>query len=64
MLAPTRRLAKRLHNDESAPNTVEWVLLIIVGLIVLLAIFIAAQWILGQFETRQGEVQNDAFMQR
>ena len=39
MLQRVRRLAIDLHEDESGPNTVEWVLLIIVALIVLVGIF-------------------------
>ena len=40
MLQRVRRFAIRLHRDESGPNTVEWVLLIIVALIVLVAIYL------------------------
>jgi hypothetical protein len=39
MLQRVRRLAIELHEDESGPNTVEWVLLIIVALIVLVGIY-------------------------
>ena len=39
MLQRVRRLALDLHEDESGPNTVEWVLLIIVALIVLVGIY-------------------------
>ena len=39
MLQRIRRFAIRLHEDESGPNTVEWVLLIIVALVVLVAIY-------------------------
>ncbi len=62
MLAPIRRLTTRLHEDESAPNTVEWVLLIIIGLIILVAIFIFAQFVIGEFNTRQQDVQDDPFL--
>ena len=44
MLQRVRRLAIDLHEDESGPNTVEWVLLIIVALIVLVGIF----WFINQ----------------
>ena len=40
MLKSIRRFAIRLHRDESGPNTVEWVLLIIVALLILVAIYI------------------------
>lgn len=39
MLKRVRKFATRLHRDESGPNTVEWVLLIIVGLLILVAIY-------------------------
>jgi hypothetical protein len=39
MLQRVRRFAIRLHEDESGPNTVEWVLLIIVALVVLVGIY-------------------------
>ena len=39
MLKSVRRFAIRLHRDESGPNTVEWVLLIIVALLILVAIY-------------------------
>ena len=40
MLKSMRRFAVRRHRDESGPNTVEWVLLIIVALLVLVAIYL------------------------
>ena len=45
MLQRVRRFAIDLHEDESGPNTVEWVLLIIVALIVLVGIF----WFINQY---------------
>ena len=42
----TRDFFKRLHADETGPNTVEWILLIIVALIVMAAIYFIAQWVL------------------
>ncbi|MDR0868619.1 MAG: hypothetical protein LBP75_09165 [Planctomycetota bacterium] len=41
-----RNFAKKLHDDESAPGTVEWVLLVIVALIVMVAIYYVARWVL------------------
>lgn len=35
---------RRLHEDESGPNTVEWVLLIVVALVVLIAIYAFIMW--------------------
>jgi hypothetical protein len=40
-----RRLAIDLHEDESGPNTVEWVLLIIVALVVLVGIY----WFVNEY---------------
>ena len=45
MLARVRKFAVDLHEDESGPNTVEWVLLIIVALIVLVGIY----WFINTF---------------
>jgi Flp pilus assembly pilin Flp len=42
----TKNFFKRLHEDESGPNTVEWVLLVIVALIIMAAIYFIAQWVL------------------
>ncbi|MFT5289091.1 MAG: Flp pilus assembly pilin Flp [Planctomycetota bacterium] len=44
MLRRARKFAARLHKDESGPNTVEWVLLIIVALVVLIGIYLFVQW--------------------
>ena len=44
MLQRARNFAVRLHEDESGPNTVEWVLLIIVALVVLIGIYLFVQW--------------------
>jgi len=62
MLQRVRSLATRLHKDESAPNTVEWVLLIIIGLILLVAIFAFAQFVITQFKDRQSDVETDTFL--
>ena len=43
----TKSFFKRLHEDETGPNTIEWVLLIIVALIVMAAIYYIVQWVLG-----------------
>ena len=50
MLQRVRRFAIRLHEDETGPNTVEWVLLIIVALIVLVAIWAFVQFVLGRLK--------------
>ncbi len=57
MLDRVRRFAVRLHKDETGPNTVEWILLIIVALIVLLAIYVFANWVIGRFQTAKQQVE-------
>lgn len=51
-----------LHDDESGPNTVEWVLLIIIALILVVAIFVFANFVIDTFKNRQEQVTNDAFI--
>lgn len=58
MLTEAKGFFRKLHQDESGPNTVEWVLLIIVALIVLLGIFFLAQWVIAQTTNRQKNVTN------
>jgi len=55
MLQKARKFATRLHEDESGPNTVEWVLLIIVALVILAAIYAFIQWAFGEVEREQQE---------
>ena len=55
MLRRARKFAARLHKDESGPNTVEWVLLIIVALVILIAIYLFVQWAF----TELGEKKDD-----
>lgn len=62
MLQRTRRFFTKLHKDETGPNTVEWILLIIVALIVLLAISLMARWVIGKFNSKQEAVENDPFL--
>jgi len=57
-----RRFLKRFHQDETGPNTVEWVLLIIIALILLIAIFLFAKFVIDKFKEKQNDVQEDAFI--
>ncbi|MCH1570160.1 MAG: hypothetical protein L7S64_02365 [Longimicrobiales bacterium] len=59
MLQRARKFATRLHEDESGPNTVEWVLLIIVALVVLIGIYAFIQWAFGEVESKTGEYQEN-----
>lgn len=43
-----KKTALKLHKDESAPTTVEWVLLIIVALIIMAAIYMFVSWAIEQ----------------
>ncbi|GHV18926.1 hypothetical protein AGMMS49959_02150 [Planctomycetales bacterium] len=53
-----RNFAQKLHDDESAPGTVEWVLLVIVGLIVMVAIYYIANWVLSSGASEAGTVDD------
>lgn len=62
MLQRVRRFAIRLHEDESGPNTVEWVLLIIVALVVLVAIYwFVTEVVLEKLKTGAEEVEGIEF---
>lgn len=60
MFLKTRQMLTRLHKDESGPNTVEWILLIIVALIVLLGIYFFAQYVSGQVSERREAAEGEA----
>lgn len=64
MLTRTREFVRELHEDESGPNTVEWILLVIVALLVLLAIFFMAQWAINKFNEKKGKVESDPFFKK
>ena len=50
----------RLHRSEDGPNTVEWVLLVIVALIVLVGIYFVAQWALGGLKKNAEKVNTQS----
>ncbi|MHC4140330.1 MAG: Flp family type IVb pilin [Planctomycetota bacterium] len=58
MLQRVRRFAIELHEDESGPNTVEWILLIIVALVILVAIYAFVKWVMGKIEEGKGKVED------
>jgi flagellar biogenesis protein FliO len=58
MLQRVRRFAIELHEDESGPNTVEWVLLIIVALLILVAIYFFVNWAIKKVQEGQQEVDD------
>ena len=62
MLQRVRRFAVKLHKDESGPNTVEWILLIIVALILLVFIHWFVHWVTTQFTTQVDAVKADPFL--
>ena len=57
-----RGFLRELHEDESGPNTVEWVLLVMVGLVLLVAIFAFARWAVTSWYDRATVVQDDPFV--
>jgi len=61
MLERTRRFLKRLHEDESGPNTVEWVLLIVVGLVILIAIYLVVTLMMDRMRGETNNVVNNNF---
>ncbi len=59
MLARTKKTLRRLHEDETGPNTVEWILIIIVALVLLIAIYKFAQFALDKFNEKNDELKNE-----
>ena len=53
-----QQVLRRLHDDESAPNTVEWVLLIIVAMIVLAGIYVFVGGTKNDLSTQNNTVYN------
>ena len=58
-----RKFLRELHEDESGPNTVEWILLIIIALILVVVIYIFANWAIEKFQNKADQVQTDTFIQ-
>ena len=56
LLSQTKNFLRRLDEDESAPNTVEWVLLVIVALIVMVVIWFIARWVMQKGDTGAKDV--------
>ena len=59
MLQRVRRFAIRLHRDESGPNTVEWVLLIVVALLVLISIYFLANWAIDKMGESKKKLEKE-----
>lgn len=64
MIERTKKLLRELHEDESGPNTVEWILLVIVALLVLIAIFYMAQWAIDKFNEKKDKVEGNKFFKK
>ena len=62
LVARARTTLRELHEDESGPNTVEWVLLLIVGLMMVIAIFAFARWAVARYYDRASAMQDDPFV--
>lgn len=50
----TKRFFLRLHEDQTGPNTIEWILLVVVALVVMIGIYLIVQWA-GEETTGQAE---------
>ena len=48
MIKKAKQFVRELHEDETGPGTVEWMLLVTVALVVLVAIYYVAQWAITQ----------------
>lgn len=59
MLSQLKSFAVQLHEDEAGPNTVEWVLLIMVALILLVVIVAAASWAIDGMNEAATKVNDD-----
>lgn len=60
MLSKARRFMLNLHEDESGPTTVEWIMLLIVGLVILAGLFIFARYMFTRTEQVQDQVESTA----
>ena len=59
MLSKMKNFAMELHEDEAGPNTVEWVLLIMVALILLVVIVSAASWAVDKMNEAAAQGNDD-----
>jgi Flp pilus assembly pilin Flp len=59
MLQRVRNFAVRLHKDERGPNTVEWLLLIIIALVLLVVIYKFAKWAKTKFQQGTTTLQEE-----
>ena len=57
MFNTAKNYVARLHSDESGPNTVEWILLIIIALVILIAVYFFADFALSKFNEHNEELQ-------
>jgi len=57
-----KNFLKDLHEDESGPNTVEWVLLIIIALVLIVLLWAFASWVKEQFDEKQKTVVEDDYV--
>lgn len=53
MLNKTRSFFMDLHEDESGPTTVEWILLIVVAVVIIIAIFLFVGYLKGKAGSAQ-----------
>ncbi|MBL8746324.1 MAG: hypothetical protein JNK58_08220 [Phycisphaerae bacterium] len=58
MLNKARSFFVSLHEDETGPTTIEWILLIIVAIIVLIGIVIFARSMQGRAENMESDIED------
>ncbi len=51
-------LFRRYHKDDSAPTTIEWILLLVVALIVMVIIYTVVSWVSKDAGDQKGKMEN------
>lgn len=51
-------LLRRYRKDDSAPTTIEWILLLVVALIVMVIIYTVVVWVSGDAGEQKGKMEN------
>ena len=59
VIRKAKRFIRELHEDETAPSTVEWMMLITVALVVLVAIYYVARWAISSTEDAAKKVEGE-----
>ena len=59
MMERIKKFAIELHEDESGPNTVEWVLLIRIALIILAVLIELVAWAINKMNEKAQNINED-----